>query len=80
MYFLSGQGEIMFLRSRKFHYLIMGLLMSSVLAAVAAPALWYRWRSKLEASYVCSQTVPGEGWVQFSGPFMDGRCEKLKPR
>lgn len=70
----------MFQCSRKFHYLIMGLLLSSVLAAVAAPALWYQWRSKLEASYVCSQTAPGEDWVQFSGRFLDGRCEKLKPR
>ncbi|CAN5839699.1 hypothetical protein BH11PSE12_BH11PSE12_01310 [soil metagenome] len=45
-------------------------------SAVAGPAAWYQWRSKLEPSFLCSQTSPGEGWEKLSGPFSDARCEK----
>ncbi len=44
----------------------------------AAPAAWYKWRSKLNAHVVCSQTSPGEGWEQLPQAYQDGRCERPK--
>lgn len=46
--------------------------------AFAAPASWYKWKSKIKDAEVCSQTSPGEGWERTAGPYRDGRCEKLK--
>ncbi|MFZ6844590.1 hypothetical protein [Undibacterium sp. RuTC16W] len=48
------------------------------IATSAAPADWYKWRSKIEATEVCSQTSPGEGWDKASGPYKDAQCIKLK--
>ena len=45
----------------------------------AAPAAWYKWRSKLNAHIVCSQTSPGEAWEQLPKAYQDGRCERPKP-
>lgn len=45
-------------------------------AAMAAPAAWYQWRSKLNGTLACSQTPLGEGWEKASGPYRDARCEK----
>lgn len=45
--------------------------------SLAAPAPWYLWHSKLESSYVCAQTSPGEGWRKAAGPFMDAHCKQL---
>jgi hypothetical protein len=42
----------------------------------AAPALWYKWRSKLDGAQFCAQVSPGEGWERLPAPFTDGRCEK----
>lgn len=42
--------------------------------ALAGPAPWYTWRSKLDGKTVCTQTSPGEGWVQDGGPYKDARC------
>ena len=44
--------------------------------ALAKPAPWYRWSSKLSGQTVCSQHFPGDGWEKSSGPFRDARCEK----
>lgn len=44
----------------------------------AEPASWYKWRSKLNAHVICSQTSPGEGWEQLEQPYGDARCERPK--
>lgn len=43
----------------------------------AAPAPWWKWRSKIDGALVCSQTPLGPGWERAHGPFRDARCEKL---
>ena len=59
--------------------IFLGLCLLSISAgALAAPAAWFKWRSKLDSVLVCSQTTPGDGWDKFSGPYLDARCEKLK--
>jgi hypothetical protein len=45
--------------------------------ALAGPAPWFKWRSKLDGTLACSQTPLGQGWEQASGPYRDSRCEKL---
>lgn len=45
--------------------------------ALAAPAPWYVWRSKLNGGEVCAQTSPGAGWERSRGPFRDARCTRL---
>ena len=44
--------------------------------ALAKPAPWYRWSSKLSGQTVCSQHSPGDEWQKSGGPFSDARCEK----
>lgn len=48
----------------------------SAQTALAAPAPYYQWRSKLNGALACSQTPLGEGWVKASGPYRDAHCEK----
>lgn len=62
------------MRTTKSIFVFTALLMTAI--AVAGPAAWYQWRSKLEPSFLCSQTSPGEGWEKLNGPFSDARCEK----
>jgi hypothetical protein len=50
------------------------LILSS---AMAGPAPYYQWRSKLTGELACSQTPLGEGWEKSNGPYRDMRCEKL---
>jgi hypothetical protein len=45
-------------------------------AALAGPAPWYWWESKIDGQRVCSQTPLGPGWQRAGGPFSDARCEK----
>jgi hypothetical protein len=45
-------------------------------AALAGPAPWYWWESKIDGQRVCSQTPLGPGWQRAGGPFADARCEK----
>jgi hypothetical protein len=45
--------------------------------AQAAPAPWYKWRSRIDGYLACAQTSLGPGWVRDSGPYKDSRCEKL---
>jgi hypothetical protein len=42
-------------------------------ALFAAPAPWFKWRSKATGDETCAQTMQGE-WVKISGPFKDSRC------
>ncbi len=55
---------------------VMGLSLCLSLGAVAAPAPWYLWRSKIDGKSFCFQTSPGEGWERVDGPFRDARCKK----
>lgn len=48
--------------------------------ALAGPAPWYVWRSKLDGKELCAQASPGPGWVQQGGPFIDADCRRLPPR
>lgn len=59
-------------------YLVLFLLLITG-ATFSAPAAWFQWRSKLNSVLVCSQTSPGDGWEKAFGPYIDARCEKLKP-
>jgi hypothetical protein len=43
----------------------------------AAPAPWWKWRSKIDGALFCAQTSLGPGWERAYGPFRDARCEKL---
>lgn len=43
----------------------------------AGPAPWYRWHSPEGDHDVCSQFLPGDGWVIVKGPFEDSGCKKL---
>ncbi len=45
--------------------------------AVAGPAPWYKWRSKVDGKQVCAQTPLGPGWEQAAGPFRDSHCTRL---
>lgn len=52
------------------------LLILGSTQALAAPAPYYLWMSKVDGSRVCTQTPPGEGWQKMGGPFKDSRCRK----
>lgn len=52
------------------------LLACMCVAAVAGPAPWYQWRSKLNGKQFCAQTSLGQGWEKASGPFKDSHCTK----
>lgn len=45
-----------------------------VLSAIAAPAAWYKWRSKEDGAIVCSQVPLGDGWEMVDGPYKDLQC------
>jgi hypothetical protein len=47
----------------------------SGLAAFAAPAPWYKWRSKVDGAEFCTQISPGEGWEKSAGPYKDAHCK-----
>ncbi|PTD96567.1 hypothetical protein C8261_09040 [Pseudothauera lacus] len=61
--------------ARLVRFLLLAALFATS-AAVAAPAPWYQWRSKLNGALHCAQTSPGEGWERVRGPFRDVRCER----
>jgi hypothetical protein len=52
------------------------LLFCIVLPAWAGNAAWYRWESRVDGSFVCAQTPPGDGWTRIAGPFRDATCSK----
>jgi hypothetical protein len=45
--------------------------------SLAAPAPWYKWRSKLDGKQVCSQTPLGKGWEKATGPYKNSQCNIL---
>jgi len=56
----------------------MALLAASLLvslATLAAPAAWYKWKSKLNGEVWCTQISPGDGWIKSSGPYKDANCK-----
>lgn len=53
---------------------LLGLVFS--LTAIAAPAPWYLWQSKVDGATFCAQTAPGEGWERIAGPFRDAGCRR----
>ena len=61
---------------RAWRFLLCLSLGMSTGAALAAPAPYYLWMSKLDGSRVCAQTSLGEGWQRMGGPFKDSRCRK----
>ena len=60
---------------KPFAAIVIAFLMS---AAWAAPAPWFKWRSKADGQQVCSQTPLGQGWEKAAGPYQDSHCEKLR--
>ena len=54
---------------------VIGVLLCLWLGAVAAPAPWYLWKSRVDGKAFCFQASPGEGWERVDGPFRDARCE-----
>ena len=44
-------------------------------AAMAAPAPWYYWRSKIDGARVCAQTSPGPGWERDSPAYEGPGCQ-----
>lgn len=55
----------------------LALLLAGTVAvsAFAAPAPWYKWRSKLTGQEICAQVMQGE-WEMVAGPFRDAQCRK----
>lgn len=51
------------------------LALSCLAPAAAAPAAWYWWVSHSTSKRVCSQTSPGEGWLQEKRAYDNSRCE-----
>lgn len=43
--------------------------------ALAAPAPWYYWRSKVDGHRLCAQVSPGTGWERDSGPYEGPMCQ-----
>lgn len=52
------------------------LLAACAGAALAGPAPWYMWRSKVDGRQFCAQTSLGAGWERATGPYKDSHCEK----
>lgn len=57
--------------------LLLSLAALATGAALARPAWWYLYQSRLDGQRACSQTPLGAGWTQIAGPFKDAHCEKL---
>jgi hypothetical protein len=53
------------------------LLACHCAVALAGPAPWFQWRSKLDGKQVCAQTGLGHGWEKAGGPYQDSHCTKL---
>lgn len=62
---------------KKLSVMAIGLLLAGAgTALVAAPAPWFKWRSKIDGQQVCAQTPLGAGWEKAAGPYRDSHCEK----
>lgn len=53
---------------------LLGLYLLSP-GGTAAPAAWHWWVSLSTGKRVCSQTSPGEGWLQEKRAYDNSRCE-----
>nr|WP_312507736.1 hypothetical protein [Pseudomonas luteola] len=53
-----------------------GLLLIVSLSIAAAPAPFFKWRSKFNGQVVCQRTSPGDGWERLAGPFRDIGCQQ----
>lgn len=42
-------------------------------SAVAEPAPWYQWHSRIDGAVVCAQASPGQGWIRSNGPFRNAQ-------
>ncbi|WP_426195203.1 hypothetical protein [Massilia sp. DWR3-1-1] len=56
--------------------LVAAVLLLATGAALARPAPWFTWRSKLNGLTVCAQTPLGPGWEKAFGPYRDSHCTK----
>lgn len=52
------------------------LLLLASTCADAAGAPWYKWMNLEDHTIICNQLSPGEGWVQYQGPFSESTCRK----
>lgn len=60
------------------HALAAATVLCATLAALAQPAPWYRWTSKVDGRSVCLQTTPGPGWDRSSGPYDNAACARRR--
>jgi hypothetical protein len=58
----------------RYKVLVAFILSLFCLSVLAAPAAWYKWRSVVDGSIVCSQVPLGEGWELVDGPYKDLQC------
>ncbi len=63
---------------KPFEWIFPALFLCLSVAAIAAPAPWYQWRSVAGAT-VCAQTSPGPGWERLQQAFVDARCQRRDP-
>lgn len=56
--------------------LVGALLLCLTTPALAEPAPWFVWRSKLNGHEHCAQASPGPGWERVRGPYRDVRCSQ----
>ncbi len=71
---LNGVRKARVQMKSKMVVLVAMLLIGVVAYASGAP--WYRWLNLTDNMIVCAQNSPGEGWVQYKGPFSESRCVK----
>ncbi len=55
--------------------LLNGCLLST--SVVSAPAPWFLWQSRVDGTYLCIQTTPGDGWIKISGPYPKAQCHRI---
>lgn len=62
--------------SAKLRGILYAALLAAATFALAAPAPWHWWKSRLDGRLYCAQTSPGSGWVRVDGPFDNAQCRK----
>lgn len=63
---------------KRFNTIGSALLIAGLCGTLAAaPAPWFKWRSKADGKQFCAQVSLGAGWEKASGPYQDSHCEKL---
>lgn len=58
------------------HFLLILILVPLANIALAKPAPWHWWISKLNGVRICVQTPPGDGWVRDKAgiAYKNARC------